>query len=340
MVNVARQAAAIVSQFPAPVLILSTHAGRGMFSIGEALRTACGAASIQHRPVEALLPAEAVDADLRRYRRIVDYAPYLLHLMYRVPYFYRRKLSRERSAASTPLVAFDALVRALEPGSIVAISHRAAFWAGACKARTGARVQLWGLEAEYGPSLGWQYVFWDQMDGFLSPQRAEDLPYPCPAGLAVHQVAIPVASAFTALAHGPGDPNRVLLTGGYWGLGRLAPLAQRLVAAHANLRLDVVCGDNAGLRATMERTLASYRDRVQVFGAVDTLVPLMARASAVIGKPGISTIAETAASGRRLFLLKGLPVAEDHNADYAVRQLGATWFSEEAFGQWWRSEPR
>jgi hypothetical protein len=57
----------------------------------------------------------------------------------------------------------------------------------------------------------------------------------------------------------------------------------------------------------------------------------------VITKPGISTLLEARATGRKLFLLPGMPVAEDNNAGYAVRHFGAEWFSKESFTRWYRA---
>ena len=324
----------IVSGFEAPVLIISSAAGRGMYSIGEAIRQRhAGPVPMHHLPIEELLPPRAVAEDLERYRLISSRAPWLLNLVYGVPFFYRRKYLRERHHRTTPLEILRETIATLSIRTVIAISHRAAFWAGALKQRETLTYQLWGLEAEYGASLAWRFIFWDQMNGFLSPQPREELVYSFPASLDIRRIAIPVSEQFSDLAHQAGNRNSVLLTGGYWGLGRLFSIARQLATAMPTMRLDVVCGENRPLRQRLTARFGASSN-ITIFGVVDSMVPLIRRAGAVISKPGISTIAETHAAGRQLFLLRGLPVAEDHNARYTVRHFGAQWFSVANLRRW------
>jgi len=37
---------------------------------------------------------------------------------------------------------------------------------------------------------------------------------------------------------------------------------------------------------------------------------------------------------RKIFLLEGMPVAEDNNARYAIRNFNAEWFSIKRFKEW------
>ena len=288
---------------------------------------------MHHLPIEELLPPRAVAEDLNRYRLISSRFPLLLSLIYRVPFFYRRKYLRETRRRTTRLEILRRTIATLEPRTVIAISHRAAFWAGALKQREALTYQLWGLEAEYGPSLAWRYVFWEQMNGFLSPQPRDEHVYPFPASLDVRHVTIPVSEQFSALARHQGNKNSVLLTGGYWGLGRLFSITRQLAAAMPTMHIDVVCGENQRLYQRLVSRFGSSPN-IRIFGVVDSMVPLVRRAGAVITKPGISTIAETHAARRQLFLLRGLPVAEDHNALYAVRHFGAQWFSLANLKRW------
>ena len=325
----------LVLELEPPVLIISSHAGRGMYSIGEAIRTRhAGTMRMHHLPIEALLPPRAVEEDLSRYRLIASRFPWLLGLIYRMPFFYRRKYLREIHRRTTHLELLQKTIATLGARTVIAISHRAAFWAGALKQREGLTYQLWGLEAEYGPSLAWRYVFWEQMNGFLSPQPSKEVVYPFPASVDVRQVAIPVNEQFSALADHAGNKNSVLLTGGYWGLGRLFSITTQLAAAMPTMHIDVVCGENHRLHQRLVSRFGSSPN-LRIFGVVDSMVPLTRRAGAVISKPGISTIAETQAARRQLFLLRGLPVAEDHNALYAVRHFGAQWFSLANLKRWY-----
>jgi hypothetical protein len=56
----------------------------------------------------------------------------------------------------------------------------------------------------------------------------------------------------------------------------------------------------------------------------------------VVTKPGISTILEARAARRKIFLLRGMPVAEDNNARHALRYFDAEWFTKESFQRWCR----
>jgi UDP-N-acetylglucosamine:LPS N-acetylglucosamine transferase len=121
---------------------------------------------------------------------------------------------------------------------------------------------------------------------------------------------------------------------GYWGQGPIVGLVRQLLAVDTGLRVHVVCGENL---AAYEQTREAFQQRpnVQVHGAVKSLAPLMAEAGCVITKPGISTIQEVHAAGRKLFLVKGIPVSENqYNARFAVEQFGAEWFTVERFRRW------
>ena len=67
-------------------------------------------------------------------------------------------------------------------------------------------------------------------------------------------------------------------------------------------------------------------------------MPSLRECASVITKPGISTLLESHAAGRKIFLLKGMPVAEDNNARFAVEHFGAQWFDVETFKRWHMSQ--
>jgi len=73
---------------------------------------------------------------------------------------------------------------------------------------------------------------------------------------------------------------------------------------------------------------------VRVSRTIPSLHPLLRVCASVVTKPGISTLLEAHAAGRKIFLLKGMPVAEDNNARYAVERMGAEWFTLEGFLKW------
>src|SRR5438270_13602835 len=84
-----------------PVLSVRTEAGRGVYSVGEAIRERLAAEiACEHLCIEEFLPADRVAADLLRYRRICRYSPALLALVYSIPWFYKRKYLAECRAPS------------------------------------------------------------------------------------------------------------------------------------------------------------------------------------------------------------------------------------------------
>lgn len=321
--------------FEPPVLIVSTVVGRGMYTLGEAVRERfADPAAVEHVAVEHHLPGTAVGEDLKRYKWICDHAPWLLHLIYRLPIFYYRKYLRESGFNWTDLTPLKDKIESARPRTVLCISHRPAFWLSNLKRRLKVDFKLWGLLGEYGPTLGWKYIFWEQMNGFLSPLPRDRLNYPFPAVLAFKTIDLPARRMFTALAAHPGSKDCVLLVCGFWGQGPILRLVRQLLAADASLRVHAVCGENG---AAYEETRRAFQHlpNVHVHGAVESLAPLMRESGCVITKPGISTVLETHAARRKLFLVPGIPVAENrYNAGHAQAHFGAEWFTLEGFRRW------
>jgi hypothetical protein len=61
---------------------------------------------------------------------------------------------------------------------------------------------------------------------------------------------------------------------------------------------------------------------------------MIKKCGCVITKPGMGTLLEAHAAERKIFLFKGMPVAEANNARYAVSNFGAEWFSLSSFRNW------
>ncbi len=318
-----------------PVLVVSTVVGRGMHSLGQALceRLARLGLAHHHLPIEELLPAGAWQEDVARYRLISSTWPGLLNLVYRVPIFYQRKLWRERYLRSADLGLVSQAVARADARTVLCVSHRPAFWLSALRRRGRHPFSLWGLLGEYGPSLGWRYIFWRELAGFLTPVPEQALGFRLPPGVRPVRIALPARQAFYALARQAASPHRALLVAGYWGQLRFDRTLRALLRAAPGLTVEVVCGENQRARRALQARYAADR-RVQVHGVVESLLPLLARCASVITKPGISTLVEAHAARRKIFLLPGMPVAEDHNASYAVAHLGADWFTPRGFARW------
>ena len=322
---------------PRPLLVLSTAVGRGMFSIGEALvERAAGRGPVDHRPIEDFLPAAGLREDVERYRTISSRFPVLLNIAYRFPPIYQRKLLRERHLRVTDLGRLEGFLAQGSYRAVLAVSHRAAFWAGLAKERAGLDVVLAGLSGEFGSSLGWRYVPWSAIERFLSPVPRADIRFRIPASVAFREVALPARAEYARLAATPGDRSAVLVVCGFWGQGRIDRVIAELRGARPDLELHAVCGENEAMRAAIT---AARGARVHVHGVVPSLAPLLERCGSVISKPGIATILEVHAARRALFLLRGMPVAEDNNLRHAERHLGARRYSLRQFLAWLDETP-
>ncbi|QDV09179.1 Processive diacylglycerol beta-glucosyltransferase [Planctomycetes bacterium Poly30] len=319
-----------IALLPRPLLILSTAVGRGMYSIGEALHERAEG-EVEHRAVEDFLPPSAMREDVERYRAISSRFPLLLHLPYRVPLIYQRKLLRERHLRTTDLTALSAHLETGGFGSVLAVSHRPTFWAALAKERAGLDVSIVGLSGEYGSSLGWRYVPWSSIQRFLTPVPASELRFAVPAPTTVQLVPLPARAEYEALASEPGDPNAALVVCGLWGQGRIDRILKELRGISPELTFHAVCGENDALRRTIE---SACDPRVRAYGVVPSLAPILRECASVITKPGIATVLETHAARRAMFLIPGMPVAEDNNLRFALHHMGALRYSRDAFRGW------
>lgn len=324
--------------FEPPILIVSTVVGRGMYAIGEAIRQRLrDKQPVHHVPVEEFVSPEVVNEDLERYKFISNNFPVLLHLVYKVPLFYYRKYLREKLFNAAQLGRLRAKIEALGAKTVICVSHRPAFWVSNLKRREGIDLSVWGVLGEYGKNLGWRYLFWEQMNGFLSPVSRDALGFAPPAHVRFININLPARQEYHDLSSVVGDINSVLLVCGFWGQGPIAATVKKLSDALPELKIQVVCGENRKAYEEVQH-LFDGNERIQVYGVTSSLVPSLRECASVITKPGISTLLESQAAGRQIFLLKGMPVAEDNNARFAVEHFGAQWFEVETFKRWYMSQ--
>ncbi len=319
-----------------PLLLVSTIVGRGMYSIGEALLEVLGdEAQARHVAVEDFLPVSRVREDLERYKWISSRFPILLNVAYRTPFVYQRKLLREHWLRPTDLRSLRDVIISRGIRTAVCVSHRPAFWVANLKRSAGLDLEVVGLLGEFGSSLGWKYISWDAVDVFLCPVRREELRFRIPPEVRFAEIGLPVRRAYERLAASPGDPMSTVVICGYWGQGPIDRITNLLTDAHPDLRVHAVCGENKDLLQSMQKACGD-RPNVVCHGLVDSLAPILKECGSVITKPGISTLLEARAAGRKIFLLRGMPVAEDNNARFAVRNFDASWFDPDCFGRWLR----
>jgi UDP-N-acetylglucosamine:LPS N-acetylglucosamine transferase len=88
------------------------------------------------------------------------------------------------------------------------------------------------------------------------------------------------------------DDFIVLLTGGAWGLGDIAPGAEALVRLEPPVHVVAICGKNANLEADLRVLAAGHSDRLTVYGYVSTMAELMAAANVVVTNGAGVTVLE------------------------------------------------
>lgn len=324
----------LLEQFEPPILIVSTVVGRGMYTIGEAIRQRLGDKHpIHHVPVEELVSSEVVNEDLERYKSISNNFPLLLYLVYRVPLFYYRKYLREKLFNSAQLGRLGEKIEALGAKTIICVSHRPAFWVSNLKRREGFDLAVWGVLGEYGKNLGWKYQFWEQIDGFLSPVGRQALGFRLPPHVRLMNVNLPVRQEYRDIAGVKGEVNSVLLICGFWGQGPIAEVAEKLARISPDLEIHAVCGENRKAFEQLRR-LCRNNAKIRAYGVTPSLAPLLRECASVVTKPGISTLLESHAARRKIFLLKGMPVAEENNARFAIEHFGAERFEVKTFARW------
>ena len=325
---------AALDSLEGPVLVLSTKVGRGMYSLGEALVERIPSdKGVHHRAIEDFLPGTALHEDVKRYRFLSSRMPWLLNLVYRFPPIYMRKLYRERHLRRTDLSALENGWKERGIRTVLCVSHRPAFWAAGWKEERGLDIQLVGLLGEYGSNLGWKYIPWEQMNGFLSPVDRAGVGFVLPEHVVFEEIGLPARRAYEALRERPGDPRRVLIVLGLWGQGQADKILRSILSEAGSARFHVVCGDNEAMKTSLAAEFDSRED-VEILGRVDSLVPWMESCGTVITKPGIATLVEAHAAARKLFLVRGMPVAEDNNAHFAIEHFGAEWLSKDGFADW------
>lgn len=88
------------------------------------------------------------------------------------------------------------------------------------------------------------------------------------------------------------DEFVVLMTGGAWGLGDIAPGVGALVKLTPPVHVVAVCGKNAGLEAEMSALADQHPGRLTVYGYATNMPELMAAANVVITNGAGVTVLE------------------------------------------------
>ena len=158
------------------------------------------------------------------------------------------------------------------------------------------------------------------VDLYCAPRgrAVEDLASLGVARSAIVETGIPVSRAFGAAAPwvepGPGEPMRVLVTSGGFGVGPVLDVL-RSFRGVSGVALDVVSGDRPALVARANKLVARHNLVATVTGFATDMPQRIGQAHVVIGKAGGLTMSECLASGRPLVVVGAGPGQEAGNVE-------------------------
>ena len=122
------------------------------------------------------------------------------------------------------------------------------------------------------------------------------------------------------------DKKTVLVMGGGLGLGEIYNIVSELDSQLENVQIIAVAGRNNRLEQKLNSM--NTRNRLVVFGFVDTIYELMEAADCIITKPGGVTTAEVLCKQKPLVIFSPLPGQEYENAEFLLNSGVAVATSE------------
>ncbi len=298
------------------VLILSSSAAGDRSAAAAIAERLVGAA---HYAVEDLVGPELRAADFEGGRVL--------------PFGYWYKWARaQRTSDLSQLDVLGAVIRRHRVRTVVATSHRAAFWVAELKRRGLVHCALWAVATDFYIGSQWRWLHWDEVDRFLGVVPASAVP----AGeqrVRYRRIALPVQGCFESLSKRHADRQQVLVAAGRRGVA----IAAELVAARADIVVHLACGDDGDLYERAFTRFHGHR-RVHVYAFEPSLWPLMSLSGAVVARAGALTLAEAAWARRALFVVPPRGAHERANAEWAARVFGAAAFSVRALVAWQRGQ--
>jgi processive 1,2-diacylglycerol beta-glucosyltransferase len=216
-------------------------------------------------------------------------------------------------------VAWAGLVRRvveLAPRAVVATHHLPLVVLGRARRQGRLHAPLVGVVTDYGTHAVW------------AERGVDALCVPCWGAFRdavahgfdaarVETTGIPVRSAFERLEGVrdplPGEPLRVLLTSGGFGVGPIRSVV-RSFAGVAGIELTIVCGRAEGVERAIGALARRHGLRARVVGFERDMPARVAAAHVVVGKAGGLTVSETLTAGRPMVIAGAVPGNETINA--------------------------
>lgn len=257
------------------------------------------------------------------------YLKWHLETTSRSPKFYGRAYygSNQRGGALEPLrltidrVLFRKLLGEVEriaPRVIVATHHIPLVVLGRARRKGLLNVPVIGVVTDYTAHAVWAER---GVDAFCTASALPtwELYMHGVAREKITRTGIPVRPAFERIARVrdplPGEPLRVLVTSGGFGVGPLRDIV-RSCARVPNVALTVVCGASEELRARVATDLAGTN--ANVIGFERDMPARVADAHVVVGKAGGLTVSETLTAGRPMIIVGAVPGNEQQNETFVT----------------------
>ncbi len=220
-------------------------------------------------------------------------------------------------------LAFGALVnevRDLAPRMVIGTHHLPLVVLGRARRRGILSAPLVGVVTDYTAHAHWAEK---GVDGFCvaCPLAYDELLAHGVKRERIAMTGIPIRAAFSR-ANGvrdplPGEPLRVLLTNGGFGVGPIRAIL-RSFAGVADIELTVVCGNAPAAVTRVTRYAERFGLRAKVIGFERDMASRVADAHLVVGKAGGLTVTETLAAGRPMVVVGAVPGNEKLNEAFVV----------------------
>lgn len=237
--------------------------------------------------------------------------------------------SNRRGGALEPMrLTFDRMVfgkllrevRALSPRVIVATHHLPLVVLGRARRKGLLDVPVVGIVTDYTAHAVWAER---GVDAFCtaSPLAARELAAHGVDPSRIMLTGIPVREAFEDIAPVrnpfPGEPLRVLVTSGGFGVGPMRGIVRSFAGAEG-VELTVVCGASEELRERVAADVERLGVRARVIGFERDMPSRVAEAHVVVGKAGGLTVSETMTAGRPMVIVGTVPGNELMNERFVV----------------------
>jgi processive 1,2-diacylglycerol beta-glucosyltransferase len=152
----------------------------------------------------------------------------------------------------------------------------------------------------------------------------------------VFATGIPVRPAFAEAAalreRPPGEPLRVLITSGGFGVGPVTRVLRSFMGV-PHVSLTVVCGKNPRLVERVSHVVARLGIEARIIGFEGQMPLRVSEADVVVTKPGGLTVSECLAAGRPLVLVGAVPGQESLNESWVVEHGAGVTCAPESVGE-------